>query len=236
MGKEFREENHMGRRFWLVTGLGGCPRCMRCSFVAACACWLGWLASFWLDLTPVRLILLPISLGATMWWLAHWGAYVGKCCLVASYSDARLEGNRPSDGYPPEFTENRRIWLGTVLRYATVGTVATLLGMHKVFGEGPVPCGLPSVLFVASPTEECAHDLADAFRGAVIGLQVHGSTFADFICAQRSATCGRRRCRRFGARNPEDIRPDIRLVLDKQGRRLWCVRCFGKVRIICGCV
>ncbi|GBD37234.1 hypothetical protein HRbin36_02364 [bacterium HR36] len=124
--------------------------------------------------------------------------------------------------------------LATVLRYATVGLAGSLLGWEKAFGQA-APCGMPTVLLVATPTEECARDLSDAFRSAVFALYTHGSTFADFLCTQRSGSCGRRRCRRIAARNPEDIRPQIRMVVDKQGRRLWCVRCFGTVRVICGC-
>lgn len=220
--KKCTEDDDLGRA-WLVLGLGGCSRCMRGSLLAAIVSWVAWLATLWLcSIRVAHLLSFALALAASMLWLAHWGAYVGKRCLVERY--ARSERQL-----------SRRTWLGMVLRYATVGLAATVLGLDKALGQ-VMPCGVPSVLLVASPTQECARDLADAFRQAVLALQTQGSTFADFLCAQRSGNCGRRRCRRIAARNPEDIRPEIRLTVDKQGRRLWCVRCFGTVRVICGCV
>ncbi|MCS7168915.1 MAG: hypothetical protein RMI91_02410 [Gemmatales bacterium] len=223
-------------RLWLINGLGGCPRCMRWSLLLCVAAWsifLGVLA--WNAQAVVRWTAFVGALTASVWWLAHWGAYVGKRCLLDEFlaqEQAHAHTGTVEDNQP---VVPRRLWLQTVLRYATVGLAGTLFGLDRVFGQ-PVPCTLPTVLLVAAPTEECSRNLSEAFRNAMQALQTHGSSFADSLCAQRSRSCGRGRCRRIAARNPEDIRPDIRQVVGPQGQRLWCVRCFGAVRIICGCV
>ncbi|MDW8221963.1 MAG: hypothetical protein RMJ82_03310 [Gemmatales bacterium] len=223
-------------RDWLITGLGGCPRCMRWSLMLCVAAWSIYLGVLAWDAPAVaRWTAFVLALAASVWWLAHWGAYVGKRCLLNEFlAQDAANGDTLAANQSHNLTP-RRLWMKTVLRYATVGLASTLLGLDRVLGQS-VPCTMPTVLLLAAPTEECSPNLSEAFRNALLALQTHGSSFADSLCAQRSGSCGQRRCRRIAARNPEDVRPDIRQVIGHQGQRLWCVRCFGKVRIICGCV
>ncbi|GBD37233.1 hypothetical protein HRbin36_02363 [bacterium HR36] len=77
---------HKESRTWLVAGLGGCPRCMRWSLIMAAAAWLLFAIVVWHGSNDwLWMMSFCFALGTAIWWLAHWGAYVGKRCLAEGF-------------------------------------------------------------------------------------------------------------------------------------------------------